>query len=551
MSRRGRNRRRPIGIMSAGPTPTLSFNADVGVTSPWTTTGGPAIITDTYKGVKALRLVAGTSLRLAAGIADFAHQGPVTILICWRTVSGLASTSFTIADSSSNAATPGFQLIARDNLGLGQYKQLLSRLSNGSSFTLETPSGGTPNTYAWMKAGIAAITITANRSALDVDGTYAADVTGAVTFSAGSGGAFIVGNATVDIDVFAIDLYQGSLNDAGKDVARARMANRYSVDTVVNVAGDGVHHYAFSHLAKRSNGNLIGVYRDGLFHSGDKGVARIVRSTDNGKTWPVISTISDATYDIRDPNLSVLSNGDILCSYFLDVSGGNSLQFRRSTDGGVTFSAAQTVTKGFTEYENASAPMVEHGGALYWPVYFKNLADAHSKCFVLKSTDNGATWPTSILLADGVADGKDYFEPGILFLSGGTWLGLIRCDGDGVMYETASADGITWGALVSSGIGAFSAARLLQLASGKILALLRPNAVLMATIYKRVSAGNWSLAGYDAPGLDATFNSMVYGGMVELSPGIFGVMYSVQASASVSYTRFRVWPEYQLDGVFP
>jgi hypothetical protein len=83
-----------------------------------------------------------------------------------------------------------------------------------------------------------------------------------------------------------------------------------------------------------------------------------------------------------------------------------------------------------------SGHIVEHLGVLYCPTY---LADGgRTSAFIIKSTDDGATWTNHVRVANGSTSGGDnllYSEMCFGVLDDGTWMALVRDDGNNLTYR--------------------------------------------------------------------------------------------------------------------
>jgi len=75
---------------------------------------------------------------------------------------------------------------------------------------------------------------------------------------------------------------------------------------------DDAAYNSFPGLVKVGD-NLLCAYRVGSAHTGVDGVIKISSSADGGLTWGTGTTIlSNATYDVRDPSLTVLASGRVV-----------------------------------------------------------------------------------------------------------------------------------------------------------------------------------------------------------------------------------------------
>ncbi|WP_158289485.1 discoidin domain-containing protein [Paenibacillus flagellatus] len=159
----------------------------------------------------------------------------------------------------------------------------------------------------------------------------------------------------------------------------------------------------FSSVAKLANGDLYVAYNLSISHSAHGDIAAR-RSTDNGLTWSEETIIVDDSIDDREPNLTVLRNGDVLLSYFDYVPGRTQnrrkVYIRRSTDNGLTWGPPIVPPTLFYDhprgYAAVSSEMVElDNGDILMPIYGLRNHDGtmgHFGAHVLRSRDGGYTW---------------------------------------------------------------------------------------------------------------------------------------------------------------
>lgn len=220
----------------------------------------------------------------------------------------------------------------------------------------------------------------------------------------------------------------------------------------------------YGRMLKLSGGDWIAVYtiydNDGYTKTADGGTRlQVAKSTDDARSWTVLTTISDPGNDLDNGQLLELPNGDILMgtrsvrwdeSYVLPVY--------KSTDGGVTWTYLSTVDS------NVGAPGTLGARGVYEPhlgvlgdgriaVYYasEKYADAspaYSQVISLKiSGDGGATWGDEIFAAH--APGNPAARPGMSVwtkMNNGQYMltyevcGTAGCD----IYYKISDDGIEW-----------------------------------------------------------------------------------------------------------
>ncbi|MBW4080313.1 sialidase family protein [Paenibacillus sp. S150] len=227
----------------------------------------------------------------------------------------------------------------------------------------------------------------------------------------------------------------------------------------------------YGRMLKLSGGNWLAVYtiydNNGYTRDTNGGTRlQVAGSTDNARTWTVLSTISDPGKDLDNGQLLELPSGDILMgarsvrweeAYYLPVY--------KSTDGGATWTHLSTIDS------NAGAPgsLGNPPQGIYEPhlgfladgriaVYYASEkyaagSPAYSQVISLKiSPDSGATWGNEIFAAWDT--GNSASRPGMPVwtkMNNGKYLlvfevcGTAGCN----IYSKVSEDGATW----ASGLG--------------------------------------------------------------------------------------------------
>lgn len=305
---------------------------------------------------------------------------------------------------------------------------------------------------------------------------------------------------------------------------------------------------AFPALAKARNGDLVAMWRQATAHGrGFKGDLMLSRSSDLGATWttPVVA-ITHATMDYRDPMLTTLSDGRLAVTFFQDdatKAAGVLVSF--SSDHGANWSTPTDVPFA-RAYSNASSgPMVElaNGDLLvcgYGAIDSTKDAASRWDVRVMKSTDGGSTWGSSVTIADGFAADLPYSETVMGLLPDGTTLmALIRCDtATKTIYRSTSTDGgATWSAATGVLTNAGGRPSWISLSSGGVLLTYRRSSDTSAELVTSWDSGaTWSTATL----LDGiTPSQSVYQQPVEISAGLVGVVYAEEESATSSRVRVR------------
>lgn len=312
----------------------------------------------------------------------------------------------------------------------------------------------------------------------------------------------------------------------------------------VVIANDSAH-LAFPSVARMANGNLVVVYRRATQHIGGSNdgiiVARV--SDDDGLTWGAEATVWNPANDARDAAVSVASTGTVIVTS--TEGNGSSLTDNffayviRSTDNGATWGSpiavGTTYGTGGNHREVGGSPVVELAdGRLMMAIAGRTAAESTSNehIIVVFSSDDGITWGSPVTAVNTA--GVFYTEPYVTTLPGGTLHMLIRRNDTGVIYRTTSSDsGATWAAVVSKFNGKAKPTHL-RLVCGTMIFVSRanPNG---DTIY-RLSTDDGVTWGSEVV-LDATLTRNVYAGLVALSRRSALCVYGIEDTGDSSATN--------------
>ena len=253
------------------------------------------------------------------------------------------------------------------------------------------------------------------------------------------------------------------------EIDPAHIGERTRPDVVV-AARTAARNTYFPTIASVKNGDLVVVYYDSPDHVAPNGRIAMVRSSDQGRTWSPPSIVVEGPNDERDPSIVETARGTWLVSYFeTDVNklpASQGVFVIRSTDQGRTWSAPAKV--GTTLAGPAtSAKIVQLDNAeLLIPLYGGRGA-GDLAATVVRSGDDGVTWPAAGEATLAEAHGRSFVEPALGYLGDGRLLAMIRSEGsERAAFETTSSDGGRTWAAASKTTAVAEASDLLPIADG-------------------------------------------------------------------------------------
>jgi sialidase-1 len=170
-----------------------------------------------------------------------------------------------------------------------------------------------------------------------------------------------------------------------------------------------------------------------------RGKLMCMSSRDGGHTWTKPRTIIDSEVDDRDPSVTRLSDGTLLCNFFMTTydherkTAHIRVAVARSADGGKTWAEPRKVKTPLDWVAACSAPVVElSDGSLVMPIYGAPLSDhkpkehyaGHLKAAVVRSYDRGRTWKDFSVITPNAAEERS--EPALIELTDGRLFCVIR-----------------------------------------------------------------------------------------------------------------------------
>lgn len=274
---------------------------------------------------------------------------------------------------------------------------------------------------------------------------------------------------------------------------------------VVSNGGEAGEYQAFPDSYRLKNGDIVAVFYSGGAHvtyPSDKypkaGRICMIRSSDEGKTWTAPVTIYDDENDNRDPHISQMSDGTLVCTFFSTkfgkpikrestgsaayygdvvhrewLSGGGPL-YIKSLDGGKTWETKPHYPAEHDDIKwNCSAEMREApDGTWIFPIYHQDAKAAFGG--VILSKDKGNTWSKPIPI--GMGEGR-YLpaETDVITLKDGSLFAALRGsikDTVHMHYAISKDIGKTWSKVNDIGFQGHSPS-FTRLKSGAILLTYR------------------------------------------------------------------------------
>ncbi|MBI3494334.1 MAG: exo-alpha-sialidase [Acidobacteria bacterium] len=228
---------------------------------------------------------------------------------------------------------------------------------------------------------------------------------------------------------------------------------------VVVARQNGEYNTFFPTVERLRDGELLVVFYESPEHMHYLGRIALVRSRDDGRTWSAPTVVVDRPgINHRDPSIIESRHGTLIVSYYLYFDMRSLGVFvLRSEDKGKTWSAPIPVGTSFDvppdqrheplEGPATSAKIVElDDGDLLIPAYGHRVGETEGRSVVLRSHDDGRTWPASTEIDIGHDRDVDFVEPALAYLGHGRVVAVMRTErARNRAYATESQDGgKTW-----------------------------------------------------------------------------------------------------------
>jgi sialidase-1 len=274
---------------------------------------------------------------------------------------------------------------------------------------------------------------------------------------------------------------------------------------IISDGGDAGEYQAFPDACRLKNGDIVAVFYSGGAHVTypseqypKSGRICLVRSQDEGRTWSKPATIFDDEHDNRDPHISQMSDGTLVCTFFTTrfgkpikrestassayygnvvhrewMSGGGPM-FVRSLDNGKSWESTPTLAAENSEdrYSCSAEMRQAPDGTWLFPIYHQDSKRAWGG--LIHSSDKGKTWNAPVPI--GKNDGQFLpAETDVVLLKDGTLYAALRGsikDSVRMHYSSSTDMGKTWAKVADIGFQGHSPS-FTRLKSGALLLTYR------------------------------------------------------------------------------
>ena len=515
---------------------------------------------------------------LAAATASdwtFLHNGTeFGVYIVFKTTSANPDAVYLLMDTGSGASTDtGFSVWYDDRASQTREDIITSPIAKGAGGNYEAEAVSTTEAAEGAEWHIVAVRLTSTQLEAWTDGHwggYDENTPDGAPSASSPTSALVVGGRhdnTLNLvgDWARIIIISGTVSDANHKALQDYLSEVYDLfdnaffgsESVVEHDASGNDQNGFVGLGQAPNRDLIIGYTKASTHAAHDGDLIIKISSDGGDTWGAEQTIWDyssdggGTDEWATPRFTTTGN-DIWMAVGQRVSAAavvDGIGYFISTDNGQSWSGITQLTEAtFTALavEGGGIFILANGDWLY-PYYGRDTGDAANRrsCRVLRSQDSGATWSNLATIADGPTDGVDYSEVGLVQVSNGDVIAIIREDTGPTLYRSVSIDdGATWGA-TSQIADASGLPTPLQLSTGEIISPQRSKETdeRAQILFSGDEGASWQLGWRFAvsPNDDSSNNRMTYGQFVEDADGAiylgYGFEFNNQSTSDVMFVK--------------
>ncbi len=248
----------------------------------------------------------------------------------------------------------------------------------------------------------------------------------------------------------------------------------------------------FPVLTLATDGTIVAVLRGGAGHLGLAGRIEVIRSLDAGQSWSPPAVVADSEWDDRNPAIGLSPAGTVILSYHrtgcYDEQGNYASQRRRDSDVPVEVMVTRSFDDGLTweQPRTLGVPALQTSSpfgkivtlpdsTLLMATYGRpreeivdsranGIPEGHNCAYLVRSTDDGATWGNPTLIS---ADE----EPGLVALPNGELIVALRRNppDSGISIRRSADGGVTWSAPTRITESGMHPADMIVLADGSVL----------------------------------------------------------------------------------
>ena len=226
---------------------------------------------------------------------------------------------------------------------------------------------------------------------------------------------------------------------------------------VVTDGGAGGYE-AFPDVTRLNDGRLMTVFYAGYTHVSQPnssypngGRIMYVTSSNEGAAWSAPEVLYDGPTDDRDPSITQLPSGELLCNFFSlysDRAAGEAVSLVRSNNMGVTWSSPEILVSCSDTVSYAVSSPVRRlsNGRLVLGLYSGpplGTSGPKARGGVVVSDNGGATWSSPTDIPNNLSYDL-WAETDVVELSNGTLWAAERANGFPMAYSTSTDHGSTW-----------------------------------------------------------------------------------------------------------
>jgi len=329
---------------------------------------------------------------------------------------------------------------------------------------------------------------------------------------------------------------------AADPIATPRTPARLSMQLTAPLQplGVGTGHSAFPGLAKRPDGSIKLVWRQGSDHYIARDGALVeATSTNGGSTYTGVSTFRSGGTDYRDPSVSFIDGHEYI-TWFTGSNPAPAQGAFVSRDGG------NPVRIDGLPYAAIAAPVVKlPDGRLGTAFYGRKAGEVTDTAWMAWSSDLGQTWTTNRIF-NSTSIGLAHNEPWLVVDDTGALHMFARWgQADGIGVRSSMDSGVTWGPARKILSDATGRPTTIQSTNGQLVMVYRALPSKAAQLaYSNDRGQTWSVGPVLLTSPAGSPNGMTYAAMVTTQPGTVRLVVGMENAdgSSVLYGSTLVEP---------